>query len=167
LPREKKLTADNDPSGLLVITTFYTQENNMEVKLTQKDNAFLMVGQNDSGNLVLTDGSADIGGGNIGMRPMQLMLVSIGSCSAIDVIYLLRKQRQPLRDIEVKVTGDRVPNPRGASPFTGIHMHFDLYGDLNEKKVARAVELSLTTLCSAVKTVEKTAPVTADFTIHP
>jgi hypothetical protein len=62
LPREKKLTADNDPSGLLVITTFYTQENNMEVKLTQKDNAFLMVGQNDSGNLVLTDGSADIGG---------------------------------------------------------------------------------------------------------
>ena len=98
------------------------------------------------------------------MRPMQLLLAGIGGCSAIDVISILRKQRQPLEDIKVTVNGEREPN-QVPSLFTKIHMHYELFGDLDEPKVARAISLSNEQYCSVGKMLEKTAEVTYDFTI--
>ena len=80
------------------------------------------------------------------MRPMQLLLSSVGACSSIDIILLLRKQRQDLKDIRIAVTGTR----RDEEPriFTAIHVKYTLVGDLNEKKAERACRLSMEKMCS-------------------
>jgi putative redox protein len=119
---------------------------------------------NEEGNSVETDASPAIGGGNKGMRPMQLMLVSAGSCSSIDIISILKKQKQDLRDIHVDINGEREKDVT-PSLFTDINLHFTLYGNLDPDKVKRAVELSMTKYCSAVKTLEKTARVTYTWEI--
>ena len=133
-------------------------------RLTQEE-PFHLRASNDLGNTVDIDGAPDIGGNNQGMSPMQLLLTSMGTCSAMDIIYLLRKQRQDLRDIKISVKGDRVDaHPR---IFTQVHLHFDLYGTLDTPKVERAVSLSVEKYCTAIRMVEKVAKVTYDYSIHP
>ncbi|NJB85496.1 putative redox protein [Lewinella marina] len=118
----------------------------MKVELNRIDNAFLFETSNDEGLTVITDGSPDIGGQGKGMRPMQLVLSAVASCSSIDIVLLLKKQRQDLHDIKVSVEGQRVDTePR---VFTDIHVHYHLYGNLEEKKVERACRLSMEKLCS-------------------
>ena len=95
---------------------------------------------------------------------MQLLLAGIGGCSAIDVISILRKQRQPLDDIKITVNGEREAN-KVPSLFTDIHLHYDLFGDLDEQKVKRAVALSVDQYCSVGKMLEKASKITYDFTI--
>lgn len=126
---------------------------------------FHMRASSDLGATVDIDAAPDIGGTDQGMRPMELMLTSIGTCSAIDVIHIMRRQRQELRDIRISVRGDRVDtHPR---VFTDIHMHFDLFGEVDPVKVEKAVSLSVEKYCTAVRMVEKMANITYDFTIHP
>jgi putative redox protein len=118
----------------------------MKVTLNRKDDAFLFETANEEGLTVTTDGSPDIGGGGAAMRPMQLVLAAVASCSSIDVVLLLKKQRQDLRDIRVTVEGQRVDTePR---VFTDIHLHYLLAGPQDEKKVERACRLSMEKLCS-------------------
>ncbi len=118
----------------------------MTVHLQRQDDAFLFETANDEGLTVTTDGSPDIGGQGKGMRPMQLVLAAVGSCSSIDVVLLLKKQRQDLQDIKVVISGQRVDTePR---VFTDIHVHYRLFGTLDEKKVERACRLSMEKLCS-------------------
>ena len=137
----------------------------MKVTLQRLDDAFHLRAANDDGRSTDIDGAPDIGGHNQGMRPMQLLLSSLGSCSAIDVLFLLRKQRQTVEDFRVTVEGKRTDTiPK---VFTDIHVHYDLYGDIDEKKADRAVTLSMTKLCSVTKMLEKAARITWDFTIHP
>ncbi len=131
----------------------------MKIEIKRLDDAFHLQAANESGITVESDGAEDIGGHNRGMRPMQMVLSALGSCSAIDVIYLLRKQRQQLDDIRLTVTAER---EKGKTPslFTGIHVHFRLYGPLDEKKVKRAVGLSMEKLCSVKLLLDKTAKIT-------
>lgn len=139
----------------------------MEINIERlhPERPFHLRASNDQGNTVDIDGAPDIGGTDMGMRPMQLLLTSMGTCSAMDVIHIMRRQRQELRDIHVSVRGDRVEtHPR---VFTGIHLHFDLYGDLSPEKVEKAVSLSVEKYCSAIRMVEKAANITYDYTIHP
>jgi len=96
---------------------------------------------------------------------MQLMLASAGSCSSIDVISILKKQKQNLRDIIVEVNGEREKD-KIPSLFTDVNLHFILFGDLDPDKVKRAVDLSVTKYCSALKTIEKTATITYSFEIQ-
>ncbi len=118
----------------------------MKVVLTRLDKDFNFKIANEDGLTVVTDGSPDIGGHNRGVRPMQMVLAAVASCSSIDVVLLLRKQRQELEDIRVTVAAQRVDTePR---VFTDIHLHYLLYGNLNEKKVERACRLSMEKLCS-------------------
>ncbi len=118
----------------------------MTVTLQRLDDAFLFESTNDEGLTVTTDGSPDIGGQGKGMRPMQLVLAAVGSCSSIDIVLLLRKQRQDLQNIQVTISGERVETePR---VFTDIHVHYLLSGKLDEKKVERACRLSMEKLCS-------------------
>lgn len=131
----------------------------MEIQIERLDNAFHLRATNESGNTVETDGSPDIGGSNKGMRPMEMLLSSLGACSSIDVINILNKMHQPLQDIKITLQGER---EKDAIPslFTDIHVKFDLYGDLDIDKAKRAVDMSMEKYCSVTKILEKTAKVT-------
>ena len=136
----------------------------MKIEFERLDDLYHLRATNEQGRSVETDGSPAIGGSNKGMRPMQLLLAGIGSCSSIDIISLLNKQRQQLDDIKVTVTAEREKDVAPAL-FTEIHVHFELYGPLDEKKVERAVALSMDKYCSVTRILEKTANITYDFII--
>ena len=124
-----------------------------------------MQAQNEEGQSVELDGSAAIGGVGGGMRPMQLLLASLGGCSTIDVISILTKQKQTLEDIQVEVDGER-DEEQVPAVFKTIHVTFKLTGDLDQDKVSKAVSLSMDKYCSVAKMLEKTATITYDFTIN-
>jgi len=92
------------------------------------------------------------------------LLAAAGGCSAIDVVGILKKQRQNPDDLKIEVTGERL-NVKEYSEFKSINIHFILKGDLDEKKVSRAIDLSLNKYCSVSKTLEKTAKITSSFEI--
>lgn len=137
----------------------------MKIEIQRLDDAYHLRATSEEGNHVETDGAEAIGGGNKAMRPMQLLLSSLGSCSSIDVIQFLKKQRQPLDDIRVTVTGEREQDKVPAL-FTDVHVHYELFGDLDESKVERAVSLSMEKYCSVARILEKTAKITWDYAIH-
>jgi len=137
----------------------------MKITLNRLDDAYHMEAVNEDGVKIETDGAPKIGGNNKGLRPMQLLLAAAGSCSTIDVISILRKMKQDLHDIKVEVTGEREANAV-PSLFKDIHLHFSFSGNLDEEKVRRAVDLSMTKYCSVVKMLEKTARVTSSFEIN-
>ncbi|MDW7691528.1 OsmC family protein [Flammeovirgaceae bacterium SG7u.111] len=136
----------------------------MKIEINRVDEDFHMIAENEDGNKIELDGSPAIGGHNKGMRPMQLLLAGVGSCSAIDVISILKKQKQDLKSIKITVDGDRdadvVP-----SLFTDINIHFTLGGDLDSVKVERAIQLSMDKYCSVSKTLEPTANITHSYEI--
>src|SRR5688572_1893461 len=136
----------------------------IKIELNRLNDAFHFVAANENGNTVHIDASPDIGGTNQGMRPMQMLLASLGGCSAIDIVNILKKQKQELRDIKVTVTGER---EQGAVPslFTQVHAHYKLFGNLDHDKANKAVTLSVEKYCSVAKTIEKTAQVTYSFEI--
>jgi len=120
---------------------------------------------NEEGGKIRIDGNLTVGGLEGGISPMQMLLAGAAGCSAIDVISILKKQRQELTNLSVDVTGDRVKLDAGYSEYKTIHMHFTLSGNLDEKKVARALELSITKYCSVSKALEKGSDIRYDFTI--
>jgi putative redox protein len=136
----------------------------MKVEINRLNDGFWLEAVNETSNTIHLDASPDIGGTGHGFRPMQLLLASLGGCSAIDIISILKKQKQPLEDIKITVTGERekdvVP-----SLFTEVHTHFTLYGNLDPDKVRKAVSLSADKYCSVARTLEKTAKVTHSFEI--
>lgn len=123
------------------------------------------VGETGSGHGVVIDGSPDIGGRNLGARPMELLLAGVASCSAMDVIYILRRARQPVTDCVVEANGERADSaPR---VFTDIHLRFIVSGSgLNPAQVRRAVELSAEKYCSASIMLSKSVNLTHDFEIR-
>ena len=131
----------------------------MKIEIKRLDDAFHLQATNESGLTLEADGAEAIGGHNLGMRPMQMVLSALGSCSAIDVILILRKQRQQLEDIHLTITAEREKD-KTPSLFTDIHIHYQLYGPLDDKKVKRAVDLSMEKLCSVKLLLEKTANIT-------
>jgi putative redox protein len=136
----------------------------IKIELARTSDTFHLEAVNESGNVVHLDGAPDIGGTNKGMRPMQLLLAAMGGCSAIDIINILKKQRQELRDIRITVTGER---EKDAVPslYVEVHAHFRLFGDIDEEKAGKAVSLSVEKYCSVAKTLEKTAKVTYSFEV--
>jgi len=106
------------------------------------------VGEAGSGHCIVMDGPADAGGRNIGIRPMETVLVGLGGCSSYDVVSILRKSRQNIERCEAKLNAERAEGT--PSVFTKIHLHFIITGrDLKEAQVKRAVELSAEKYCSA------------------
>jgi putative redox protein len=136
----------------------------MRITLERMNQAVHMKATNEAGAEVHVDGAAEVGGENRGFRPMQLLLASLGSCSSIDIISILKKQKQPLEDIRIIVDGEREKD-KIPSLFSDIHVHFVFKGKLDEKKVSRAVDLSMKSYCSVTKTLEKTAAITYSFEI--
>lgn len=136
------------------------------IELSRLNDGFHFEAKNEQGNVVHLDASPDIGGTNQGMRPMQMLLAAMGGCSAIDVINILKKQKQPLRDVKVTVNGEREPDVI-PSLYTSVHAHFKLYGELDKDKVSKAVSLSVEKYCSVAKTLEAKAKITYSFEIIP
>ncbi len=104
-------------------------------------------------------------GGQHGVRPMQMMLMALGGCSGIDVVSILKKKRQPYKNIVMKITGERMDG-KAATPYKSIHIHFTLTGNLDAKKVEKAIQLSVEKYCSVAKTLDKTADITYTFEIN-
>ena len=138
----------------------------MQIKIKRLNDATHLEATNEAGLTLQMDGAPSVGGEDLAMRPMQVLLSSLGGCSAMDIISILKKQRQPLEDIQFTLDGTR---EEGKTPslFTTIHVTFDLYGNLDQDKVERAIDLSMQQYCSVAKTLEKTAEITYSFEIHP
>jgi putative redox protein len=118
-----------------------------------------------SGHAVVMDASPDVGGRDLGARPMEMVLMGAGGCSAIDVVHILRKARQALVDCVVELEAERAPED--PKVFTRIHMHYVVTGrGLNPAQVERAVRLSKEKYCSATIMLARTADITADFEIR-
>ncbi|QHS08919.1 OsmC family protein [Sinimarinibacterium sp. NLF-5-8] len=110
--------------------------------------AMSFVAESDSGHALVMDGSAEIGGRNLGPRPMELLLMGVGGCSSIDVMLILKKSRQQVTDCWVELDAARAETE--PKVFTRIHLHFVVTGrDLAEAHVKRAVALSAEKYCSA------------------
>jgi len=135
----------------------------VSVNWLKKD--FHMEAANEEGGKIRMDGKTSIGGLEGGISPMQLLLAGIGGCSAIDVISILEKQKQDLTDLKVEVDADRQHTDVGYSEFKTIHMHFIFSGDLDPKKVERALKLSITKYCSVSKALEKGSEISYDYKI--
>ncbi len=122
------------------------------------------LGESDSGHAVLMDGAAEGGGRNLGPRPMELLLLGTGGCTAYDVVTILKKQRQSISDCVAEIEAERAPND--PKVFTKIHIHFLITGkNLKPESVARAIDLSAEKYCSASIMLGKTAVITHDFEI--
>jgi putative redox protein len=123
------------------------------------------VAESGSGHAVVMDASPEVGGRNLGARPMELVLMGAGGCSAIDVVHILRKARQDMVDCVVELEAERAPED--PKVFTRIHMHYVVTGrGLNPTQVERAIKLSKEKYCSATIMLAKTAEVTADYEIR-
>lgn len=122
------------------------------------------MGESETGHAVIMDGAAEAGGRNIGMRPMEMLLIGAGGCSSFDVVTILKKARQAISDCYVELTAERADEiPK---VFTKIHMHFVVTGKgLNPAQVEKAVKLSAEKYCSASIMLGKTAVMTHDFEI--
>ncbi|MCW8908785.1 MAG: OsmC family protein [Sedimenticola sp.] len=122
----------------------------------------LMVGESGSGHAVVMDGPPDFGGRNLGVRPMEMLLLGLGGCSQFDVVHILRKGRNPVTLCEVELEAERAESE--PKVFTRIHLHFKLAGPgLTEKAVQRAVRLSAEKYCSASIMLGEVAEVSHSF----
>lgn len=137
----------------------------MKVELKRVNNAFHFEAVGAANVPVHLDGSPDIGGVDAGARPMEMILMGLGGCSAIDIVLILQKQRQVIEDMAITIEADRVPNET-PSIFKNIHVQYKFKGDLNEEKVKRAIELSMEKYCSVTAILNKTAEITHSFTIN-
>ena len=124
----------------------------------------LMVGKSHSGHSITMDGPPEIGGDNLGVRPMEMLLLGVAGCTMIDVVTTLKKMRQDLRNCETKLSAGRAD--QHPKVFTDIHIQFIVEGkDLDPKKVEKAITLSAEKYCSASIMLGKTASITHDFEI--
>jgi len=124
----------------------------------------LMVGESGSGHAIVMDGPEEHGGRNLGVRPMEMLLLGMGGCSEFDVVHILRKSRQKVDFCEVELTAERAETE--PKVFTRIHAHFRVGGEgLSDKAVERAVRLSADKFCSASIMLGAMAEITHDFEI--
>jgi putative redox protein len=122
------------------------------------------VGQSESGHSVVMDGPPDSGGKNLGIRPMEMLLIGLGGCSSFDVVHILRKARQQVTDCVADLSAERATSD--PKVFTRIHLHFTVTGrNLDPKRVEQAVNLSAEKYCSASVMLGKTAEITHDFEV--
>ncbi len=120
--------------------------------------------QTGSGHTICMDGPPDHGGQNLAARPMEMVLVGLGGCSAFDVVEILEKSRQKVKNCEINIDAERVDDI--PSVFRKIHMRFIISGeDLNEKHVKRAVELSIEKYCSVVKMLRPNVEITYEHEV--
>ena len=125
----------------------------MNIQLHRIDDAYRLEASNDRGDKLFSDGTAKIGASEQGWRPMELLLVSLAGCSSIDIISVLKKQRQNVKDIKIDISGKRkegIP-----APYKSIDVHFTVTGKVKEVKMQKAIDLTKGKYCSVY------------FSLHP
>jgi putative redox protein len=138
----------------------------MQVDLQRVDNDFHFEALGTDKIPVHIDGAAAIGGHHQGARPMELILMGLGGCSAIDIILILRKQKQQIDDFKIEIIGAREANIE-PSPFRKIHIRFILRGaNLKLEKAQRAADLSMQKYCSVAAMLTATAELTWEVVLE-
>jgi putative redox protein len=123
-----------------------------------------MVAESGSGHALVMDGPPEHGGRNLGVRPMEMLLLGMGGCTEFDVLHILRKARQEVTGCDLLLEAQRAETE--PKVFTRIHAHFIVSGrNLSEKRVAKAIDLSAEKYCSASIMLGATAEITHDFEI--
>ena len=123
------------------------------------------VAESGSGHAIVVDASPEVGGRDLGPRPMELVLMGTGACTAVDVVLILRKSRQSVAGCVVELDSERAKDD--PKVFTKIHFHFVITGaGLVPAQVERAIKLSRDKYCSATAMLARTAEVTSDFEIR-
>jgi len=135
----------------------------MKVNLKRVNNAFHYEALSNSKIKVDIDANPAIGGEEKGARPMELLLMGVAGCASIDLGLILKKQKQELTDYEVEVTAER--NDNVAKTFKSINLHFTLWGNIDKRKVERAIDLTLTKYCSVALSLDKTIVITNTYEI--
>jgi putative redox protein len=124
------------------------------------------VGDGESGHAVLMDAAPGVGGADSAPRPMELLLVSLGGCTGMDVVSILRKMRIEWDKFEILLDAERAPeHPKG---FTKIHLTYRIWGeDIPEDKLKKAIDLSQERYCSVAAILSKSAEITYEYEINP
>lgn len=122
------------------------------------------IGETDSGHAVIIDSAPEVGGRNLGARPMEMVLLGLGSCSVVDLLLILKKSRQQVLDCFVEIDAERADDIPAV--FTKIHLHYVIKGTgLAAKQVQRAVSLAAEKYCSVSAMLEKTVAISHDHEI--
>ena len=139
----------------------------MEVVLNRLDQDFHFEAKGSSPIPVHIDAAEGIGGHNAGARPMELLLMGLGGCTAIDVILILKKQRQVVEDFQIRVSGDREKiEGTEKTPFRQINIQFELKGAIDGNKALKAIQMSMDKYCSATAQLEPSATITHTLVLN-
>lgn len=139
----------------------------MEVVLNRLDQDFHFEAKGSSPIPVHIDAAEGIGGHNAGARPMELLLMGLGGCTAIDVILILKKQRQVVEDFQIRVSGDREKiEGTEKTPFRQINIQFELKGLIDGAKALKAIQMSMDKYCSATAQLEPSSTITHTLVLN-
>jgi putative redox protein len=130
----------------------------MKIAINRLNDNMLMEAVNEDGHRALLDGT------DLAIRPMQMVLAALGSCSTIDVISILKKQREPLEDIKVEVEAERHED-RVAKTFKKINIHYKIFGKVDAGKAKKAIDLSMDKYCSVSEMLRPTVEITYTFEV--
>ena len=125
----------------------------IEINLRRVNGDFGFEAKDANGHMVRIDTSDESGGENFGVRPMQMLLMGLGGCSAIDIVMILKKQRQTIEDFSIKITGEREPG-KEPSLWQNAKIIFMLKGTIDKEKAERACQLSMDKYCSVAATLK-------------
>jgi putative redox protein len=135
----------------------------MKARVKWLDN-MSFVGESGSGHSIVMDGAPDSGGRNLAARPMEMVLMGMGGCTAFDVVMILKKARQPIEDCIIELSAERAEEV--PKVFTRIHVHYIVKGKgLSEKQVEKAIHLTAEKYCSVSIMLAQSAEITHDFEI--
>jgi putative redox protein len=134
-----------------------------KVTATWQHEDLLLAAENQTGNKIILDSSEQVGGKNRGPRPLELLLMGLAGCTSMDVLSILQKKRQDISDFRVVITADSAPShPR---VYTKIHVKYVVSGDVEEKALQRAIQLSEDKYCPASAMLRQAAEITSSYEI--
>ena len=137
----------------------------MQIKIKRIDDAYGFEAENETHKKFIMDANTSMGGKGQGFGPMQTLIAAIGGCSSIDIVSILKKQKQEIQSFEIVIDAEREPG-KEPSLFTTIHIKYFLTGNIDPEKAQRAAELSIEKYCSVAKILEKTAKITYEVKVN-
>lgn len=135
----------------------------MKIEIERKNDAVYLEAINEQGITIKMDGSPEIGGQNLGARPMQLLLMGLGGCTSMDILSMLKKMREEVKSYKVEIEAERATEH--PMVFTKIHIHFIFEGNIKKENIEKAIKLSMEKYCSATHILNKTAEITHTYQI--
>jgi len=135
----------------------------MHVELERVNNAVHLHAKNEDGVIVDIDGSPDIGGQNLGARPMQMVLMALGGCTSMDILSMMQKMREEIKSYKVKIDAERATEH--PMVFTKIHVHCIFEGKITKANIEKTIQLSMGKYSSVTHMLNKTAMITHSYEI--